>query len=316
MRILVTGGAGFIGSHLLDALLAQGHSVAAVDSFNDFYDPAVKRQNIGPILRQTRLYESDIEDGTAIRKILETEKPEAVVHLAARAGVRPSVEQPELYLRTNVLGTFNLLEAARQTGVERFLFASSSSVYGACKDLPSKESQAILQTLSPYAATKLAGEQLCSNYAHLYGIRALSLRFFTVYGPRQRPDLSIHRFTHLISQGRPIEVFGDGSVRRDFTYIDDTIQGILAALNYGGASFEVFNLGESTTVELNEMIREIESCLQKKAVIHYRPAVPGDMPQSYADITKAKALLHYRPDTLLRDGIPRFVEWYKRSHGK
>jgi UDP-glucuronate 4-epimerase len=313
MKILVTGGAGFIGSHLLEALLADDHSIATIDNFNDFYDPALKRYNFSRVSQRIRLYEADICDQTPVSNIVQSEKPDVVIHLAARAGVRPSVRNPELYIRTNVLGTFNLLEAARLSGVERFVFASSSSVYGATRELPFKESQALLQTLSPYAATKLAGEQLCSNYSYLYGIRTVCLRLFTVYGPRQRPDLSIHRFTHLIAHDQPIEVYGDGSARRDFTYIDDTIQGVLASLRYNGAPFDIFNLGENTTIALSDVIQEIESSLGKKATINYLPAIPGDMLRTYADISKAKSLLGYRPSTSLRAGIPRFVEWYLQN---
>jgi UDP-glucuronate 4-epimerase len=313
MKILVTGGAGFIGSHLLEALLADDHSIATIDNFNDFYDPALKRYNFSRVSQRIRLYEADICDQTSISDIVQSEKPDVIIHLAARAGVRPSVRNPELYIRTNVLGTFNLLEAARLSGVGRFVFASSSSVYGATPELPFKETQALLQTLSPYAATKLAGEQLCSNYSYLHGIRTVCLRFFTVYGPRQRPDLSIHRFTHLIAHDQPIEVYGDGSARRDFTYIDDTIQGVLASLRYNGAPFDIFNLGENTTIALSDVIQEIESSLGKKATINYLPAIPGDMLRTYADISKAKSLLGYRPSTSLRAGIPRFVEWYLQN---
>jgi UDP-glucuronate 4-epimerase len=235
------------------------------------------------------------------------------VHLAARAGVRPSVQNPELYLDTNVKGTFYLLEAAKAAGVDRFIFASSSSVYGASKEVPFHESQVLSQTLSPYAATKLAGEHLCSNYSNLYGLRVVCLRFFTVYGPRQRPDLAIHKFTKLIHNGKPIDVYGDGTARRDFTYIDDIIQGIVSSLEYDQELFDVFNLGESDTIELRQMIAELEAVLGRIAIINPLPPVPGDMPVTYADVSKAGRLLGYAPKTRIREGLRKFIEWYLRS---
>jgi UDP-glucuronate 4-epimerase len=309
MKILVTGGAGFIGSHLVDVLTARGDSVVVLDDFNDFYDPEVKRANLGKT--PAKVFTVDICDSDQIKIIVQTERPDVIVHLAARAGVRPSVLCPELYLKTNIFGTFNLLEAAKSSGISKFVFASSSSVYGATRQLPFREDQVLVQTLSPYASSKLAGEQLCSNYSHLYGLKVVCLRFFTVYGPRQRPDLSIHKFTRLIADGRPIEVYGDGTVRRDFTFIDDTIQGVLNAIEFEGAPFEIFNLGENQTVELNDVIRLIEKALGKSAVIDYQPPAPGDMPQTYADISKASRLLNYRPTTLIENGIPRFVDWFQ-----
>jgi UDP-glucuronate 4-epimerase len=309
MRILVTGGAGFIGSHLVDALCARGDTVIVIDDFNDFYDPAVKRSN----LRKTpaKIFQVDVCNQEQVNSIFQTERPEAVVHLAARAGVRPSIQYPDLYLKTNIFGTFNLLEAAKCSGISKFVFASSSSVYGATPQLPFREDQVLTQTLSPYASTKLAGEHLCSNYSHLYGLKVFCLRFFTVYGPRQRPDLAIHKFTRLIAHGKPIEVYGDGTVRRDFTFIDDIIQGVLGAIDFEGSPFEIFNLGENQTVELSQVIHLIEKALGKSAVIEYQPPAPGDMPQTYADISKATRLLNYRPTTLIEKGIPRFVEWFQ-----
>jgi UDP-glucuronate 4-epimerase len=309
MKILVTGGAGFIGSHLVDVLIARGDSVVVIDDFNDFYDPEIKRAN----LRKTpaKIVTADVCDSDQIKTIVQTERPDVIVHLAARAGVRPSVLCPELYLKTNIFGTFNLLEAAKCSRISRFVFASSSSVYGATRQFPFREDQVLVQTLSPYASSKLAGEQLCSNYSYLYGLKVVCLRFFTVYGPRQRPDLSIHKFTRLIANGKPIEVYGDGTVRRDFTFIDDTIQGVVNAIDFEGAPFEIFNLGENQTVELNDVIRLIEKALGKSAVIDYQPPAPGDMPQTYADISKASRLLSYRPTTLIEDGIPRFVSWFQ-----
>jgi UDP-glucuronate 4-epimerase len=314
MKLLITGGAGFIGSHLVEALAARGDSVSAIDNFNDFYDPAIKRSNVNNFPGSVRLHEIDLCDPTAVSGALAQEKPDAIVHLAARAGVRPSVQSPELYLQTNIFGTFNLLEAARQNGVSRFIFASSSSVYGATRTLPFREDQPILQTLSPYASTKLAGEQLCSNYSYLYGLQVVCLRFFTVYGPRQRPDLSIHRFTHLIANGKPIEVYGDGSAARDFTYVDDIIQGLFGAIEFQGSPFDVFNLGESNTIDLLSMIGEIEKALGRKATIEFRPPVPGDMPRTFADITKARKLLNYQPTTSIQEGIPKFAHWYREQH--
>lgn len=313
MKLLVTGGAGFIGSHLVEALVARGDTISVIDNFNDFYDPAVKRSNVSNFPRSVQLYEIDLCDQAAVLATLAEEKPDAIVHLAARAGVRPSVLFPELYLQTNILGTFNLLEAARQNEVSRFIFASSSSVYGASRELPFREDQPLLQTLSPYASTKLAGEHLCSNYSHLYGLQVVCLRFFTVYGPRQRPDLSIHRFTHLIANGKRIEVYGDGSAARDFTYVDDTIQGVLGAIDFRGSPFEIFNLGESNTIDLLAMIREIETALGQKAAIDFGPPVPGDMPRTCADITKAKKMLNYRPTIPIKEGIPKFVRWYREN---
>ena len=311
MKILVTGGAGFVGSHLVDALYARGDTVPVIDNFNDFYDPRIKRANLANT--PVQIYSTDICDGDEVNKIIQKERPDVIVHLAARAGVRPSVQYPELYLKTNIFGTFNLLEAARNCGVEKFVFASSSSVYGATCDLPFREDQVLVQTLSPYASSKLAGEHLCSNYSYLYKMKVVCLRFFTVYGPRQRPDLSIHKFTRLISQGKPIEVYGDGTARRDFTFIDDTVQGVLGAIDFEGSPFEIFNLGENQTVELREMIRLVEKALGKSAIIEYRPPVPGDMPQTYADISKAARLLNYRPTTLIEKGIPLFVDWFRST---
>jgi UDP-glucuronate 4-epimerase len=314
MKVLVTGGAGFIGSHLVEALLANGHAVSVVDDFNDFYNPQIKRKNLESALADIRLHTIDIRDKDAVLKIFSAERPEVVVHLAARAGVRPSIQHPELYLATNINGTFHLLEASKKYGVENFIFASSSSVYGASGVTPFREDHVLTQTLSPYACTKLAGEHLCSNYSYLYHIRVVCLRFFTVYGPRQRPDLAIHKFTDLIHRGKPIDVYGDGTARRDFTYIEDIIQGVVASIQYQGASFDIFNLGESETIELREVIAEIETGLGKKATINLLPPVPGDMLATYADISKARRLLGYAPATRIQSGLRKFIEWYLRAH--
>jgi UDP-glucuronate 4-epimerase len=310
MRILVTGGAGFIGSHLVEKLLATGHSVAILDDFNDFYDPQIKRDNIAALAQDVTVHQVDLRDNAAIRKLFHGQKFDTIMHLAARAGVRPSIQYPQLYYDTNVNGTLHLLEAARVTGVERFIFASSSSVYGVSKTIPFSEDLHLTQTISPYAASKMAGEFLCSTYSHLYGLRVVALRYFTVYGPRQRPDLAIHQFTKRIQAGQPIDQFGDGTTRRDYTYIDDIVQGTMAALNYAGPMFDLFNLGESETIQLKDLIAAIETALGKKAKINRLPEQPGDVPLTCADISKAQRLLGYKPTTRLKDGLPKFVDWF------
>jgi UDP-glucuronate 4-epimerase len=313
MKLIVTGGAGFIGSHFVEKSLAAGHEAVVFDDFNNFYAPAIKRSNCAAFEKNVRICEVDIRDGAKIRSLVSEIKPDAIVHLAARAGVRPSILEPELYLDTNIKGTFHLLEAARLAGVPRFVFASSSSVYGVLKTAPFREDMCLNQTISPYAATKLAGEQLCSNYSHLYGMRTVGLRFFTVYGPRQRPDLAIHSFTKAIFEGRTIKQFGDGSTRRDYTFIDDILQGLSASLTYDGQLCDVFNLGESETTTLSALIQTIEEALGKKANIEQLPEQPGDVPLTYADIGKARTLLGYRPHTKISEGIPRFVSWFHES---
>ncbi|MEM9445484.1 MAG: GDP-mannose 4,6-dehydratase [Verrucomicrobiota bacterium] len=310
MRILVTGGAGFIGSHVLLALNNQGHTTSLIDDFNDFYAPSLKRwnaQNCGSIL-----FEGDIRVKEDVERCFDLHQPEAVIHLAARAGVRPSLTQTQLYVDTNVTGTLNILEAMRSRHIKRLVFASSSSVYGCNKKVPFSESDPILKTISPYAATKVAGEHLCSVYSHLYGMSVVALRFFTVYGPRQRPDLAIHKFTRLINEGREISQFGDGTTRRDYTFIDDIVQGVLQSLSYtkDHSGLEVFNLGESRTVELRELISLIEDSLEIKAKIRKLPMQPGDVPLTYADITKSKELLGYNPQTPIEQGIQAFVSWF------
>lgn len=309
MKLLITGGAGFIGSHLVEQCLSQGHQIGVLDDFNDFYSPDIKRANIASVLSDIRLDHTDIRDQGAVSRIVREQKPDAIIHLAARAGVRPSIREPKLYIDTNITGTFNLLEAAKQSGVPKFVFASSSSVYGILKTVPFQEDMCLNQTISPYAATKLAGEQLCSNYANLYGIQTVALRFFTVYGPRQRPDLAIHSFCRAILEGRTIQQFGDGSTRRDYTYVDDIIQGVLASLSYQGPICDVFNLGESQTTTLRELITCLERTLQKTANIQVLPEQPGDVPLTFADVSKARKLLGYNPHTPISEGIPKFVEW-------
>jgi UDP-glucuronate 4-epimerase len=310
MRILVTGGAGFIGSHLVERLLATGHTVAILDDFNDFYDPQIKKANIAGFAKDVTVHHVDLRDGASVGNLFHREKFEVIAHLAARAGVRPSIQHPQLYYDTNVIGTLHLLEAARITGAQRFIFASSSSVYGASKTVPFSEDQYLIQTISPYAATKIAGEFLCSTYSHLNGLRVVALRYFTVYGARQRPDLAIHQFTRRIHAGQPIEQFGNGTTRRDYTYIDDVIQGTMAALEYDGPLFDIFNLGESDTIQLKDLIVAIENALGKKAKINQLPEQPGDMPLTCADISKARKLLGYKPTTRLSEGLPKFVDWF------
>jgi UDP-glucuronate 4-epimerase len=313
MKILVTGGAGFIGSHLVEKLLADGHEVAILDDFNDFYDPEIKRANIAAVADRIAVHQTDLRDARAVREVFHHEKFDTIVHLAARAGVRPSINEPQLYYDTNVDGTLHLLEAARAVGIDRFIFASSSSVYGLAKTVPFSEDLPLTQTISPYAATKMAGEFLCSTYSHLYRMRIVALRFFTVYGPRQRPDLAIHQFTRRICKGEFINQFGDGTTRRDYTYIDDIIQGVVASLGYDGPLFDVFNLGENETIELKDLIVALEDALGRKAQINLLPEQPGDVPLTCADISKARRLLGYAPATPLRVGLPRFVEWFHQT---
>jgi UDP-glucuronate 4-epimerase len=315
-NILVTGGAGFIGSHLVDHLLVEGEwAVTVIDDFNDFYPPEIKRQNVRAHQQNPayKLIEADIRDQSSLEQIFVDTRFEAIVHLAARAGVRPSLKDPQLYTETNINGTLNLLEQARHHAVKQFVFGSSSSVYGINAKVPFSEEDPIRQPISPYATTKAAGELLCHTYSHLYDLRSVCLRFFTVYGARQRPDLAIHKFASLISQGKSIPVFGDGSTRRDYTYVDDIIAGIRAAIDFDQSNYEVINLGESRTVELKELISLIEQELGQKAIIDPQPLQPGDVPQTFADISKARRLLGYNPQTQIEDGIHRFVEWF-RAH--
>jgi UDP-glucuronate 4-epimerase len=317
-NILITGGAGFIGSHLVDRLLSTGEwHVCVVDDFNEFYDPAIKRANVDRHQKNDnyRLFEADIRDNEALKRIFAENAFDCIVHLAARAGVRPSLLQPLLYVETNINGTMNLLEQAREQGIKQFVFGSSSSVYGANAKVPFSEDDPIFHPISPYAATKAAGELLCHTYTHLYGIRCICLRFFTVYGPRQRPDLAIHKFARLMSEGQRIPVFGDGNTRRDYTFIDDIISGVHAAIDYTGSDYEVINLGEARTVELRELISLLEKELGAKARIDSQPLQPGDVPQTFADVAKARRLLGYNPQTQIEEGIHRFVEWFTENKG-
>jgi UDP-glucuronate 4-epimerase len=315
-NILITGGAGFIGSHLVDALMKEDNNcVVIIDNFNDFYDPAIKEANIAPHPRGKNfvVYKADITDASSIKEIFASHNLDCVVHLAAQAGVRPSLENPLAYEETNVRGTYVLLEAARINEVPQFVFGSSSSIYGINAKIPFSEDDHVWQTISPYAATKLAGEAACHTYSHLYGMRVLCLRFFTVYGARQRPDLAIHKFARLIDAEKPIPVFGDGTSRRDYTYIDDIIAGIVAAMNYRKSPFEVINLGESQTVELRYLIELIENGLGKRAMIERKPLQAGDVPITFADVSKARRLLGYDPQIKIEDGIRRFIQWFKQS---
>lgn len=318
-RVLLTGGAGFIGSHLAEALLRRGgYQVSVVDNLDDFYAPDRKRANLAEIGKAgpVEFFSKDICDTIALREVVQQVKPEIIIHLAARAGVRPSIEQPLLYERVNVAGTTTLLELARESGVSRFIFGSSSSVYGATNRVPFSEDDPVMRPISPYAATKVAGELLCHTYAHLYRFTVICLRLFTVYGPRQRPDLAIHKFTSLIEAGKPIPIFGDGSMGRDYTYVDDIVTGILASLDYqpdGDLPFEVFNLGNSHPIKLSELIELLEAVTGRKAMRDYQPVQPGDVPITWANITKASRLLGYTPKTKMDRGLERFVSWYRSS---
>lgn len=317
-RILVTGGAGFIGSHLVDSLLAaRDAKVTVIDNFNSFYSPEIKRRNISAHLEDPdfALHEVDICCSESIDRIFAENEFDAVVHLAAYAGVRPSLLNPKLYNEVNVCGTLNLLEAAKNRGVRQFVFGSSSSVYGINCKIPFSEDDKISRTISPYAATKAAGELLCHTYSHLYDIRTVCLRFFTVYGARQRPDLAIHKFSKLIFEGKPIPMFGDGTTRRDYTYIDDIIQGVVAAIGFDKSEHEIFNLGESHTIELRELIALLEKSLGRKAIVERHGMQPGDVPVTFADISKAREMLGYRPTTLIEDGIPKFADWFLSVNG-
>ncbi len=309
-RILITGAAGFIGSNLIHRLLQSGiYQLVGIDNFDNFYSREQKEKNLAPCISHPdfQFFEGDICNG---KDLLALGDFDVIVHLAAKAGVRPSILNPVLYQQVNVDGTQNLLEFAKQKNIRQFIFASSSSVYGINENIPWNEEEQ-LKPISPYASTKLSCEMLGHVYSHLYGIRFLALRFFTVYGPAQRPDLAIHKFFHSISEGKAIPVFGDGSSSRDYTFVEDTIQGIEAAITYDQSDFEIINLGNHQTVTLSELITAIEKIIGKKAIIDRQPQQAGDVPQTYADISKAKRLLNYQPLTNLETGLNRFYEWYK-----
>jgi UDP-glucuronate 4-epimerase len=317
-RVVLTGGAGFIGSHLAEALLRLGCQLTIVDKLDEFYPPAWKQANLDEIRRvgEFRFFPADICDVVQIREILSKARPDLIIHLAARAGVRPSIEQPHLYERVNIAGTLTLLEFCREFKIPKFIFGSSSSVYGASSSAPFSEEETGLRPISPYAATKLAGESLAYTYAHLFGFSVVCLRFFTVYGPRQRPDLAIHKFTGLIEAGRPIPIFGDGSTGRDYTHIHDIVGGILAAMDYevgfdSRVPFEIFNLGNSHPVKLRQLVELLEEATGKKAIVEQKSVQPGDVPLTWAEISKAGRLLGYQPRTQLTDGLQQFVAWYR-----
>lgn len=314
-KILVTGGAGFIGSHLIDRLVERGEDVTVIDNFDPFYDPEIKRQNIAPHKGKEnfRFFEVDIRQLQTLKSMLKGQDFDVICHLAAKAGVRPSIQDPIAYQEVNVFGTQNLLEIAREKGVKQFVFASSSSVYGVNPNVPWREEDHVLMPISPYASTKVSGELLGHVYSHLYGIRFLALRLFTVYGPRQRPDLAVHKFTRMILEGQPIPVFGDGSTRRDYTFVGDIVKGLLAAMDYTDTSFEVINVGNNRTVSLNEMIETIENVLGKEAKREERSLQAGDVPQTWASVEKSQALLGFRPNTSFRDGVKAFAEWFYRG---
>jgi len=315
MNFLVTGGAGFIGSHVCERLLQGGHAVWTLDELNDFYSPAIKQaaiRHLQSLAKPFTFVQGDLTDNAAVEEVFASAQIDQVIHLAARAGVRPSLQEPALYQRVNVEGTVNLLEAARKRNVKKVTIASSSSVYGVNAKVPFSESDPIFSAISPYAASKLACEALGHVYHHVYGMDICMLRFFTVYGPRQRPDLAIHKFCRMILEGKPIPVFGDGSTARDYTYVNDTVDGVMACTQkeFG---YDVFNLGESQTVRLDYLIELIEKALGKKAIIDRQPMQAGDVPITYADISKAREKLGYNPHIKIEDGIPRFVEWFRTT---
>jgi len=312
-RILVTGGAGFIGSHLVEKLLERGDEVVVIDNFNDFYDPAIKRQNASE-LSGAEIVEADIRDEGAVAELFAKNKFDVVVHLAAMAGVRPSLLDPLHYQDVNIRGTLILLEEIRKSEGTRFVFASSSSVYGANEKVPFSEQDDIHCPVSPYAATKRAGELHCFTHHHLYGIPTTCLRFFTVYGPRQRPEMAIHKFVRHTLEGQPIPFFGDGSTRRDYTYVDDIVDGVVRSID-SCEGYEIYNLGESETTSLSELVGMIGEACGSEPVLDRQPMQPGDVVVTYADVSKAKAKLGYQPSTSVRDGIERFVVWYRERFG-
>ena len=316
MNFLVTGGVGFIGSHVCERLLEAGHAVCALDDLNDFYDPAIKQSTLRELQSRAQSFSfvhADITNRGEVDEIFGSMAFDQIIHLAARAGVRPSLENPALYQRVNVEGTVNVLEAARERGVKKITIASSSSVYGVNSKVPFSEADPIFSAISPYAASKLGCEALGHVYHHVHGMDVCMLRFFTVYGPRQRPDLAIHKFARLMQSGQPIPVFGDGNTSRDYTYVDDTVDGVMAATEkeFG---YEIINLGESQSVELDRLIELLEQAMGVKAEINRQPAQPGDVPITFANIEKAQRLLGYNPQVKIEDGIPRFIEWFRQQN--
>ena len=309
--ILLTGGAGFIGSNLADKLLSEGYNVVVIDNFNNYYNPHLKEKNIAHNLahQHYKLYRTDIEDMSALKAVFDEHHFDAVIHLAARAGVRPSIEAPADYVKTNVLGTVNILECMKDFNIKKLVVASSSSVYGNCKAAEFSEDLVVNAPISPYAATKLATEQICYTYHHLYDINVAALRFFTVYGPRQRPDLAIAKFTKMIAENKPIEMYGDGSSMRDYTFIDDIVSGIVAALQSNKIRYEIINLGGGEPITLKTMISTIESCMGKKATIISKPMQAGDVEKTVCDYKKANRLLGYVPKTTFKQGIEKYLKW-------
>src|SRR5437667_11775933 len=315
MNFLVTGGAGFIGYHLCERLLRDGQAVWAFDDLDNFYDPKIKEANLldlESLAKPFTFVHGDLTDRAGLDQLLSSVKFDQIIHLAARAGVRPSLLEPSLYQRVNVEGTVNLLEAARLNGVQNATLASSSSVYGVNSKVPFSENDPIFSPISPYAASKLACEALGHVYHHVHGMDVVMLRFFTVYGPRQRPDLAIHKFARLISAGKPVPVFGDGSTARDYTYVTDTVEGVMACTR-NEFGFEIFNLGESQTVTLSQLIELLERSLGIKAVIDRQPPQPGDVPITFADIARARKHLGYNPKIKIAEGIPLFAEWFRQG---
>jgi len=319
VSVLVTGGAGFIGSHVCERLLKGGQSIVIVDSFDPFYDPAIKHRNLETVLASgcARLVIADICDRDAVEEGIGEDKIDAIIHLAARAGVRPSLKRPDDYVRTNVEGTVSLLEIARRRGIRPFVMGSSSSVYGDSTPVPFSEDVPAANPISPYAATKRAAELLCHTYAHLYGLSVVCLRLFTVYGPRQRPDLAIHKFARLMLAGKPIPFFGDGATERDYTYVDDIVNGIEAAASWASGAapgaFETVNLGENTTTSLARLVEMLSEELGVTATLDRLPSQPGDVQRTFASVDKARALLGYNPQTPMKEGIRRFVEWFRQQ---
>ena len=315
---LITGGAGFIGSHLADKLLSEGHKVVVIDNFNEFYNPKIKENNIKHNLNNPnyKLERIDLRDGKEVDRVFAENKIDNIMHLAAMAGVRPSIENPVLYQEVNCLGSQNILEAMKNHNVKNIVFASSSSVYGNTKTVPFKETDIVDYAISPYAATKKANEVMAHVYHKLYNFNVIMLRFFTVYGERQRPDLAINKFTRFILEDKPIPVFGDGTTSRDYTYVHDIVDGIMKSFKYTEENenvYEILNIGESEPITLSEMIEVIEKVVGKKAIIDRLPMQPGDVDRTYADITKAKQLIGYDPKTSFEEGIRNFVNWYKEN---
>lgn len=316
MNVIVTGGAGFIGSHLVSALLERGEKVSVIDDFNSFYDPALKRENIEPFLSNPNftLYELDIRDLGSLRLAINDAEPDVVCHLAARAGVRPSIAEPILYEEVNCLGTLNILESIKGRDLKNFIFAASSSVYGLNSKAPFSEDDPITMPISPYASTKRAGELMCFTYSHLYNLPITCLRFFTVYGEAGRPEMAVAKFTRAIFDGTELEVYGDGSAIRDFTYIGDIIEGVMYSI-YKPFKYEIINIGGSKTIDVSGLISIIEDKLGKEAKIKYLDASPGDVPLTHADVSKARRLIGYEPKVDIEEGVERYVKWFLEREG-